>query len=250
MEKKQGIEKAVEKEEAPPDENAEMKGKKFDMSDQDLEETIQNERRKEERRKIERRKHNRRKSDRDKHELLQQECAGHEEEIGKLKDEIESLKDNLLRRQADFENFKKRVAKQQGEYKKLAIKDLALEVILINDDLLRALEASESLSESGDLEEAHRSFVDGVSMISRRLEETLANFGVKEVDALNQAFNPTFHEAVEIEEIEDVEDDTVTRVYLKGFRMDELVVRSARVRVAKPLKKEEGDKDTSVEDKD
>ncbi|MCU0848106.1 MAG: nucleotide exchange factor GrpE [Spirochaetes bacterium] len=167
------------------------------------------------------------------------DAAGRDAEISRLKQEIESLKDVMMRRQADFENFKKRNAKMYEDQKKMSIKDFALDIILINDDLIRAIDASSGVCEGDRPEEAKRSLVDGVTMISKRIEETLGKYGIVEVDSLNREFDPNFNEAVEIEMSPDVDRDTVTKVYLKGFRIDDLNVRSARVRVAKPVKKEE-----------
>ncbi len=142
----------------------------------------------------------------------------------------------MLRRQAVFENYKKRMARQQGESRKMAIKDFSNDIMEINDDLLRAIDASESMSRDASSEEAHKSFVEGVSMISRRIEEAMKKYGVVEIEALNQEFDPNFHEAVEIDMSDGVAVDTVTKVYQKGFRIDDMVVRSSKVRVTKPMK--------------
>jgi molecular chaperone GrpE len=155
------------------------------------------------------------------------------EENEKLKAEITLLKDTMIRRQADFENYKKRVVKQHGETRIMTIKDLAHDIILINDDLLRAIEASEKIA-GGTAEESYKSFREGVIMISKRIEETLKKYNVIEIESLNREFDPTYHEAVEIEQNGDVTHDTVTKVYNKGFRIDDMVVRSAKVKVTKP----------------
>lgn len=207
----------------------------MNISDEALEEKMEKEKAAEERRKDERRKTYRRESDR----VLAEERDGAVEENLRLKDEMESLKDVMLRRQADFENYKKRVARQHADARVMAIRDFAGDIITINDDLIRAVEASESIGGDVSAEDAHRSFVEGVSMISRRIEEAMEKYGVTEIDALNRPFDPNFHEAVEIAMSDDVDCDTVVKVYLKGFRIDDLVVRSARVSVAKP--KREGD---------
>jgi molecular chaperone GrpE len=157
-----------------------------------------------------------------------------DDEIMELNKEIESIKELIQRRQADFENFKKRNLKLLEENKKFAIRDFALDIININDDLLRAIEASRDIPEGESLDKAHDSFVEGVSMISGRIESTLNKFGITEIDSLNLEFNPNLHEAVEIETGDDVEVDTVTKVHQKGFRIDDLVVRSAKVKVTKP----------------
>ena len=158
------------------------------------------------------------------------------EEIIKLTKDIETLKDIMMRRQADFENYKKRTSKSHEDFKKFAIKDFALDIIHINDDLLRAIEASESSMNDQSFEESHRSFVEGVTMVSNRIEETLGKYGIQEIDSIDQEFDPNFHEAVEIEMSPDVNHDMVTKVYQKGFSLEEVVLRSSKVKVTKPLK--------------
>lgn len=166
-----------------------------------------------------------------------------EEEISRKRDEIDALKDILKRRQADFENYKKRVIKTQEEYRKQAIKDMALDIIDINDDLLRAIDAASEVCDGERLVNVHNSFVDGVSMISRRIEEALLKYGIIEIKPLGAAFDPNSSEAMEIDESPEVDQDTVTKVYRKGFSFDNYVLRSAKVRVTRPLKKKpEADK--------
>ena len=173
------------------------------------------------------------------------------EDIEKMTKDIETLTDTMKRRQADFENYKKRMIKTQEEQKKFAIRDLALEIININDDLLRACEASNSIDKSKPVEEICGSFSEGFSMISKKVEEALKKFGIEEIDSLNQAFDPNCNEAIEMEDSEDVKCDTITKVHQKGFRMDDLVVRSAKVKVSKLKKqgtndkKEDGDNTTN-----
>ena len=157
------------------------------------------------------------------------------EELTKKGEEILVLKDTMLRRQADFENYKKRAIKQQEEQRRYSIRNIAHDIIQINDDLLRAIEASSNVTEGSSLEDAHRVFIEGVSMISRRIEETLEKFGVVEIESQGMEFDPRYHEAVEFEIASDVSVDTVSKVYLKGFRIDDLVVRTARVKVTKPM---------------
>jgi molecular chaperone GrpE len=163
--------------------------------------------------------------------VLKGELSQKHEEIEKKKEEIESMKDLLKRRQADFENYKKRIVKSQEEYRKGAIKDMAQDIIHINDDLLRAIDAAFDVCE--DKQSTQSAFIEGIAMISRRIEEMLKKFGVVEIDCLNKEFDPNVNEAVEIEESGDVEKDTVTRVYQKGFLLDEYVVRSAKVKVTR-----------------
>lgn len=203
--------------------------KDFDSSDEDLEKKMKDEKIADERRKSYRREADRA-ADEQKENAIK--------EVQKLRGEMDMLKDAKLRLHADFDNYKKRMAKQQGEYRKMVIRDFARDIIQINDDLLRAIDASKSMSRDDVSDETHRSFVDGVSMISDRIEETMGKYGVTEIDALNQEFDPNFHEAVEIEMSGDIDVDTVSKVYQKGFRIDDLVVRSAKVKVTKAKKAE------------
>jgi molecular chaperone GrpE len=168
------------------------------------------------------------------------ENAAQDGDLQKLKAEMETLKDLMQRRQADFENYKKRQMKMQQEQQKMAVKGLALDIITINDDILRAIESASSIRKDGACEETQGSFAEGVDLISKRIVETLKNYGVVEIDSLNQAFDPTCNEAVEIDMSPDVTVDTITKVYLKGFRIDDIVIRSARVRVTRPMKAQEG----------
>lgn len=157
-----------------------------------------------------------------------------EVELEKKIKEIAALTDTMQRRQADFENYKKRMVKIQEEQKKLAIRDFAFDVININDDLLRAREAACNVDAKQTVQEVCDSFADGFLMISKRIEEMLQKYGIEEIDSLNKDFDPNFNEAVEIDQSEDVECDTITKVHQKGFRLDDYVIRAAKVKVTKP----------------
>lgn len=169
-------------------------------------------------------------------EEMKKELQSVKSELLAGKTELESMKDLMMRRQADFENYKKRSLKSQEDFKKFIIKEFALEIVKINDDLLRAVESSSSIKPDETLEASHKSFVEGVGIISKRIESTLKNFGVEEIDCLNTEFNPNFHEAVEMESSGDVAVDTVVKVHEKGFKIDDIVVRTAKVKVARPGK--------------
>jgi molecular chaperone GrpE len=161
-----------------------------------------------------------------------------QEELGKKTKEIETLTDTMKRRQADFENYKKRMVKTQDEQKKLAIRDFAFDIIHINDDLIRAFESSCSINREKPVDEICNTFSEGFSMISKRLEETLKKYGIKEIDSLNKSFDPNCNEAIEMEDCENVEFDTITKVHQKGFRLDEYVIRPAKVKVTRPKKQD------------
>jgi molecular chaperone GrpE len=140
----------------------------------------------------------------------------------------------MQRRQADFENFKRHTRKQQDEFKKYALRDIALDIITINDDLIRAIESSVEITDNS--ESSLRMFSEGVQMISNRIEGALEKYGVVQIDSEGAVFDPNFHEAVEIETVDGIDQDMVAKVYLKGFRIDEMVIRSSKVKVAKPAR--------------
>ncbi|MDR3237395.1 MAG: nucleotide exchange factor GrpE [Spirochaetia bacterium] len=161
-----------------------------------------------------------------------------DEALEKLQAELAAAKDLLLRRQADFDNYKKRMAKLQDDNRKLALRDIAAGIVEINDDLLRAIDAAAVISDENGQKDVNDSFVQGVSMISKRIESLLEKYGVVEIDALNQEFDPNLHEAIEMGTGE-VERDTVTFVHQKGYLMNDLLLRSAKVKVTKPERKDE-----------
>ncbi len=159
------------------------------------------------------------------------------DKIEKKEAEVSQLKDLLMRRQADFENYKKQSARQAEINKRMLIKDLAVDIIGINDNLIRASEAAVHVPEGENLEDAHKSYVEGVMMISKSIEEMLSKYGIEEIDAMEQHFDPNVHEAVEISMSEDVSQDTVTKVFQKGFKLDDFILRTSKVCVTKAMPK-------------
>ena len=170
------------------------------------------------------------KKEKKKSEKNDKQSSDIDDEMEKKNKEIESLTDMLKRRQADFENYKKRIIKNKEMDKKLAIKEFAFDMININDDLLRAIDAALNIKD-----EQTKAFVEGVRIVSKRIEETLEKYGIEEIDSYNNEFDPKYNEAVEIEMSEDVDRDTITEVYQKGFKLEDHVIRCAKVRVTKPV---------------
>jgi molecular chaperone GrpE len=129
----------------------------------------------------------------------------------------------LLRLAADFENYKKRAAREREEYVALANERLLKELLPILDDLERALNAAEQHQEA-QLEE-------GVALTHRALASLLARNGVQEIDAAGK-FDPHVHEALLQQPAEDKESGDVVDVIQKGYTLGGRVVRPARVIVA------------------
>jgi len=131
--------------------------------------------------------------------------------------------DRLLRLAADFDNYKKRAAREREEYVVLANERLLKELLPILDDLERALNAAEQ-HEEAQLEE-------GVRLVHRSLASLLARNGVEEI-ATDGKFDPHVHEALLAQPAEDREQGDVLDVIQKGYRLGDRVVRPARVIVA------------------
>jgi molecular chaperone GrpE len=131
--------------------------------------------------------------------------------------------DRLLRLAAEFDNYKKRAARERQETVALANERLVKELLPILDDLERALAAAEE-HEEAKLEE-------GVRLVHRSLEQLLAREGVEVIDT-SGAFDPHVHEAMLAQPSEDAESGAVIDVMQKGYRLGNRVVRPARVIVA------------------
>jgi molecular chaperone GrpE len=132
--------------------------------------------------------------------------------------------DRLLRLAADFENYKKRAARERQEYVALANERLIAELIPVLDDLERALAAAEQHQEA-QLEE-------GVALVHRALAGLLERHGVKPIETDGQ-FDPHVHEAL-LSQPSDAEEGSVIDVVQKGYKLGDRVVRPARVVVAAP----------------
>jgi len=132
--------------------------------------------------------------------------------------------DRLLRLAADFENYKKRVARERQEYVALANERLVLELLPILDDLERALAAAEQ-HEEAKLEE-------GVALVHRSLASLLERNGVQPIET-DGRFDPHVHEAL-LSQPSEADEGSVIDVVQKGYKLGERVVRPARVVVAGP----------------
>ena len=157
-------------------------------------------------------------------------CCGkhghkHEEEIGKLKAEIENWKNDYLRKQAEFQNFTKRKEKEVEELKKFASEKIITQFLGSLDNFERAIESS---IESKDFD----SLLKGVEMIVRNLKDIMTSEGVEEIST-EGAFNPEYHHAVGVEACEDKNEDEIVKVLQKGYTMKGKVIRPAMVIVCK-----------------
>ena len=148
-----------------------------------------------------------------------------DEEIGKLKAEIEEWKNGYLRKQADFQNFTKRKEKEVEELKKFSSEKIITQFLGSLDNLERAIESS---VESKDFD----SLLKGVEMIVKNLKDIMSAEGVEEIKT-EGAFDPVYHHAVGVEASEDFKEDEIVKVLQKGYMMKGKVIRPAMVIVCK-----------------
>jgi len=153
-------------------------------------------------------------------------------------EEYQQLNDKYLRLAAEFENFKKRSAREYSRLAEIAESNLILQLLEVVDDFDRALShAAEDLN----------SFNKGAEMIFSKLTDILKKRGLKEIKALDEQFDPMYHEAVMQKEVDDRDDDVVIEEVQKGYFLNGRVLRPAKVVVAK--RKIEKDDDRKRKDK-
>lgn len=138
--------------------------------------------------------------------------------------EIEELTLKLTRMQADYSNLKRRTEIERKGSVDFGIETLAIELLPILDNFERALEV-ESDKES--------SFYQGIYMIYTQMVETLNRFGIEEIDALNNVFDPNKHNAIMVEESEEHEEGIVLDILQKGYQFKDKVIRPSMVKVSK-----------------
>ena len=136
--------------------------------------------------------------------------------------------DRLLRTTADFDNFKKRAAREKQDAIKFANESLLQKLVPVLDSLDMALTAAQATPA-----EAGQSLQAGVSMIGQQLKSVLAEAGLEEVDATGKTFDPNLHEAVSQKETADVPEGRVVQQLRKGYKLRERLLRPASVVVAK-----------------
>src|SRR5437868_6101679 len=151
-------------------------------------------------------------------------------ELKRVEAENAELKDRLARRQADFENYRKRVERERSETYNRVVADVAAKLLPVMDNLRRALETEASVEASESDEFRH--FLSGVDLISKQLNGVLEELGVKSIAAVGEQFNPHLHEAVVTEASDEYEPDTVMQEIRAGYRLGDKLIRPALVKVA------------------
>ena len=153
-----------------------------------------------------------------------------EAELKKYTDERDDFMDKLARRQADFENYRKRVERERGETYNRSVAEVINRLFPVLDNLRRALDA-ESSFQAGESEE-FRHFLHGIELIGKQLDGVLEGLGVEAIPTVGEPFDPHVHEAVTTEETDEFEPDTVMEEMRRGYRLGDKLLRPAMVKVA------------------
>ncbi len=150
-----------------------------------------------------------------------------EDQIRQLERETHELKETLLRKMAEFENLKKRTAREKVEAVRYGTAEVLTRLLEVVDNFDRALLLTPD-SEGFDV----YSFYEGMKLISKHLLDILKGEGLIEIAPAGEPFDPFFHEAMMREESVDFPDNTVVEVFQKGYKLKDRLLRPARVKVA------------------
>jgi len=145
-------------------------------------------------------------------------------EVQRLKAEKEDLMQTMVRRQADFENFRKRIERDRSEEAKRGVERLVLDLIPVIDAFDLALQAHD--------DPRYEEYRKGITLIRKQLWDAIAKHGVLRIEAAGKTFDPHHHQAIERVESEEYPDGTIVAVLQDGYMFNGRVLRPAIVRVA------------------
>jgi molecular chaperone GrpE len=151
--------------------------------------------------------------------------------IGQLENEITDLKDKLLRRAAEFENYKRRTENDQLNLLKYSAESFIIKFLPVVDDFERSIDHMDSAK---DIE----SIKKGLILIYNKLMKILSEQGVEKIEAVGKPFNVEYHEALLQRKAEDVEPHTVLDEIEKGYMYKDKVIRHSKVIVSEDLDEE------------
>jgi molecular chaperone GrpE len=153
------------------------------------------------------------------------EDANHEDaELRKLSTDLDELRETLLRRQADFDNYRKRIERERGEEAKRATGRVIEALLPVLDGFEQALAAHR--------EAEYENYRKGFELIYKQLLENVAKLGAERIDPAGKAFDPHLHQAVDRAETTEHADGSILQVFQPGYMFNGRVLRPAMVRVA------------------
>ena len=148
------------------------------------------------------------------------------DQIKQLQSDNQALVDKVKLTQAELVNYRKRKDEETANMLKFANQDLITELINVVDNFERAIKLDDN-----DLTDELSKFLDGFKMMYVNLMEILKKFGVEEINRVGEVFDPSQEQALMTDSIEEMDDDVVTEVLLKGYKLNGRVIRPASVKV-------------------
>lgn len=159
------------------------------------------------------------------------------ERLAKSEEQVKELEDRLLRLAAEYDNYRKRTAREFEAICQNANENLILKILDTLDNFERALDSAKNSTD-------YENFRKGVELIYTHLKELLKKEGLKEIEAVCKPFDPNFHEAVTQCESEEHEEGIVADEMCKGYMLNDKLLRPSKVVVSKGKPKEEKEKET------
>lgn len=157
-------------------------------------------------------------------------AAGLEAELETQKQQIEKLREEVIRRAAEFENFRKQKERETALASTRTLENNVRELLPILDDIKRLMQhIPAELQQTAEA----KPFIDGVALISKNFNSWLENKGVREIEAKGQKLDVNFHEAITQIDHPDAESDTIVEEYQTGYTLGDRVIRHAKVIVAR-----------------
>ena len=147
-----------------------------------------------------------------------------EDEVARLTNELEDVRDLARRKHAEFDNYRKRIERERSEFVNHAAAELVNDILPVLDNLERALEAPDAGTDDR--------FREGIEIVRRQFRDILRRAGLNEVEALGMDFDPHVHEAVGRVETTDHREGEILEVYQKGYFFKDRMLRPALVNVA------------------
>jgi molecular chaperone GrpE len=154
-------------------------------------------------------------------------AAERDAELEKLRSERDTLLDRLARLQAEFENARKRAAREQQEFREYALSDAVKSLLPSLDSFERALQTSSEAAE----------FRSGVELIYKQLRDALQKLGLAAIPAKGEPFDPHLHQAVEMVDTKEASDHQVLEELQRGYKLKDRLLRPAMVKVARNPKR-------------
>jgi molecular chaperone GrpE len=150
-------------------------------------------------------------------------ASGEVGELQKLRVERDTLIDRLARLQAEFENARKRNAREQHDFREYAVSDALKAMLPTLDSFERALQTNKEKSE----------FRSGVELIYKQLQDALQKLGLRPIPATGEPFDPHLHEAIEMVDTTDAEDHQIIEELQRGYKLKDRLLRPSMVKVAR-----------------